>query len=181
MTDDRCRWNGSANPRTVPGRHEGDCNDEACRGCAPWESHPDLARIVAKMTVVPNGYLTPCWESGYAKNRDGYTLIKPHRTRVPKLVHRVVYELLVGPIAEGLTIDHLCRVRHCFNPEHLEPVTRRINTLRGIGFPAINAYATHCTNGHEFTEDNTILRTRKQGGRECRTCSKARRAKRRVA
>lgn len=72
-----------------------------------------------------------------------------------KLAHRVAYELEVGPISAGLVIDHLCRNQHCVNPSHLEPVTIRENTLRGVGPTAINAHRTHCTNGHEFTEKNT--------------------------
>lgn len=58
--------------------------------------------------------------------------------------HRFAYELLRGPIPDGLVIDHLCRVKHCVNPAHLEPVTQRENVLRGESIPAQYARRTHC-------------------------------------
>jgi hypothetical protein len=76
--------------------------------------------------------------------------------------------LLVGPIPEGLTIDHLCRVRHCVNPAHLEAVSERVNILRGNGAGARNARKTHCVKGHAFTPDN--LYRDYQGYRRCRRC-----------
>lgn len=86
-----------------------------------------------------------------------------------KLAHRVVYQLLVGPIPPGLDIDHLCRVRNCVNPHHLEPVTRRENLRRGVG---VSSAMTHCRRGHPFDEDNTywIDATRRQ----CRACKRER-------
>lgn len=71
------------------------------------------------------------------------------------LPHRVMYENIVGPIAKGLVLDHLCRVPSCINPEHLEPVTHRINILRGIGPTAINAKKSHCIQGHILTQGNS--------------------------
>lgn len=85
--------------------------------------------------------------------------------------HRRIYELLVGPIPVGLDLDHLCRVRHCVNPEHLEPVTRRENLLRGDTVPARRAAMTHCAYGHEFTEENTRWY---RGMRYCRACNRRR-------
>jgi len=85
--------------------------------------------------------------------------------------HRVAYELLVGPIPEGLTLDHLCRVRHCVNPDHLEPVTRLENWRRGTGPSAASRRQrskTRCKHGHEFSEENTYVTA--AGARQCRTC-----------
>lgn len=86
--------------------------------------------------------------------------------------HRVAYELRNGPIPDGLTLDHLCRVRNCVNPDHLEPVTRKVNILRGMGLSAQRARQTHCTRGHPFDEANTHIRP--NGTRRCRACDRAR-------
>jgi isocitrate/isopropylmalate dehydrogenase len=91
-----------------------------------------------------------------------------------RLAHRLSYELRVGPIPEGLHIDHLCRNRACIRPDHLEAVTLRENLNRGIHF---GRQKTHCKSGHEFTEGNTYIT--KQGKRQCRTCAANRAAARR--
>jgi len=83
-------------------------------------------------------------------------------------VHRLAYELLVGPIPQGLQLDHLCRVRHCVNPAHLEPVTGWENNRRSSSPTAVNARKTHCRFGHEFTPENTYVFS--TGSRRCRTC-----------
>jgi hypothetical protein len=83
--------------------------------------------------------------------------------------HRLAYEFAKGPIPDGLTIDHLCRVRACCNPDHLEAVTTRVNVLRGTGITAVNARKTHCRNGHEFDDKNTYIWT--DGHRRCLACT----------
>src|SRR5690349_9784178 len=83
--------------------------------------------------------------------------------------HRVAYERLVGPIPDGLALDHLCRVRHCINPDHLEPVTWRENILRGASEVARLAARTACSKGHEFTPENTRINN---GARACRRCDR---------
>lgn len=91
--------------------------------------------------------------------------------------HRVAYELLVGPIPEGQQLDHLCRVRLCVNPDHLEPVTSQENLLRGETHAAKNAAKTHCYRGHDLTGDNVRVNIwiNKKGQvrqrRKCRACA----------
>lgn len=85
--------------------------------------------------------------------------------------HRAAYELLVGPIPDGLQIDHGCRNRRCINPHHLEPVTARENVMRGNTPAAENAAKTACLRGHVFDEANTYISPK--GSRECRACRNA--------
>lgn len=84
--------------------------------------------------------------------------------------HRLAYEAFYGPIPEGLHIDHLCNVRACCNPEHLEAVTSGENNrrTRERDFTNVNANKTECIHGHPFDEENTYARP--SGGRACRTC-----------
>lgn len=84
--------------------------------------------------------------------------------------HRVVYEMEIGPIPEGLVIDHLCRNRICVNPSHLEPVTFGENVLRGNSPTAINARKVECKRGHAFDEENTMILS--GGRRGCRICTR---------
>lgn len=108
-----------------------------------------------------------CWEWAGAHTAAGYTCFSIGRKSMT--AHRFAYELLVGPIPEGLQLDHLCRNRGCVRPSHMEPVTIRENVLRGVGFTARYARATHCIHGHEFTPENTYLFPNGRG-RSCRTC-----------
>lgn len=84
-----------------------------------------------------------------------------------RIAHRLTYLALVGPIPDGLTLDHLCRVRHCVNPDHLDPVTHAENMRRGHW-----AEATHCANGHPWDKPN-MYRDR-EGKRRCRACKRQR-------
>lgn len=88
-----------------------------------------------------------------------------------RAAHRVAYEMLVGPIPPGLTLDHLCRQPACVNPAHLEPVDNRTNVLRGIGPTAQNARKTHCKRGHSLTSENIY---RRGNGRQCKLCCRDR-------
>lgn len=88
--------------------------------------------------------------------------------------HRLAYAATAGPIPDGQDLDHLCRVRNCVNPQHLEPVSRVTNIMRGEGVSAERARQTHCKRGHIFDEANTYYwRT----SRCCRTCRAAAAAK----
>lgn len=94
--------------------------------------------------------------------------------------HKAVYQMLIGPVPEGLELDHLCRVRACVNPDHLEPVTHRENDLRGVGVSAVNIVKTHCDQGHPFNERNTYHRPDKPSTRDCRRCRADAEARRRA-
>ena len=85
------------------------------------------------------------------------------------LIHRFAYTHFVGPIPEGLQIDHLCRNRKCWNPNHLEPVTQAENARRGFW-----SLKTHCNRGHAYDEENTYVNP--SGHRVCRACIKIREA-----
>jgi hypothetical protein len=110
-----------------------------------------------------------CWLWTAGKKRAYGAFAVEHDRTV--LAHRWSYEHHVGPIPDGLTIDHLCRRPLCVNPAHLEPVTPRMNVLRGDTVPARNARKTHCKRGHPFDEVNTYINSR--GHRVCRECTRA--------
>lgn len=114
-----------------------------------------------------------CWLWTGKLNPDGYGRVLLPKELGYTLVrtHRYTYETFVGPIPPGLVIDHLCRVRHCCNPDHLEAVTQRVNVLRGESPMAKFARATHCVHGHEFTPENTGRQSGDRG-RLCRTCKR---------
>lgn len=107
-----------------------------------------------------------CWWWIGSVNRGGYGQFwLDNRMRTS---HRVAYELAVGPIPDGLQLDHLCRNTACVRPEHLEPVTSRENLMRGDTLAAAAARRTHCTKGHPYDEANTYHHP--VGERRCRIC-----------
>lgn len=119
--------------------------------------------------AAPPGLSTPCWLWTGTRNDSGYgTLSWNGKTR---LVHRLAYEASRGVIPEGRHLDHLCRIRHCFNPEHLEPKTPRGN-VRSSPFTIAsrNAAKTHCSKGHPFDATNTVIINAELGWRACRVC-----------
>ena len=110
-----------------------------------------------------------CWHWTGAKNNWGYGSLGVNGIAMG--AHRFAYELLRGPIPQGLQIDHLCRTPSCVNPAHMEVVTEKENILRGISMPAINARKTHCKRGHPLEGDNVYV-VKKPLGRGCKLCHK---------
>ncbi len=115
-------------------------------------------------TTMPTG----CIEFTGSIDVAGYGRI--HKDGRPQRPHRVAYELVNGPIPDGMQLDHLCRNRACVNPGHLEPVSCRENLMRGEGPSALNAVKTQCAHGHTFDPDNTYYAP--NGHRGCRQCRK---------
>ncbi|MFJ7023199.1 HNH endonuclease signature motif containing protein [Streptomyces sp. NPDC101117] len=117
-----------------------------------------------------------CWLWTGAKTSRGYgQFTTGGRTG---MAHRWAYEDRNGPIPGGLPLDHLCRTPSCVNPAHLQPVTQRVNILRGESVVAKNPAKTHCPKGHAYDEINTYV-TRPypgnpSGARQCRACDRER-------
>jgi hypothetical protein len=132
-----------------------------------------VERIMATVDIREDG----CWIWTASLDRSGYGRF--FFSSPTRLAHRASYELLVGPIPDGLEIDHLCRVRCCVNPAHLEPVTAKENNRRKELALGIGVFATHCKHGHEFTPENTYFGPTHKAAKPlsqhrcCRTCNAA--------
>lgn len=126
--------------------------------------HDSVAtRMLQRATLTDSGCLV--WTG--KRNATGYGMMKFGGKS--RLAHRVAFEMVIGNIPTGLTIDHLCRVRACVNPFHMEPVTQRENTLRGEGPAAKNARRTQCIRGHLLSGANLRMARHK---RVCLTCKR---------
>lgn len=113
-----------------------------------------------------------CWLWTAQLNHGGYGCFTSESGKAV-LAHRWAYEHYVGPIPDGLQIDHLCRVRHCVRPEHMEAVTQTENVRRGVSGEVNGARQlakTHCPHGHPYSGENLYVNTK--GQRVCRTCQR---------
>lgn len=152
-------------------------------GLPTYASLAERLRGTVEMGGVPPARpdLGPCWLWTSTLDSDGYG--KTKRNGIVGMAHRISYEEFVGPIPDGLQIDHLCHDpahcalgvscphRRCINPAHLEPTTAAVNIARGGGRAAKNAVKTHCPYGHEYTPENTY---RCYGQRHCIECGRRR-------
>lgn len=111
-----------------------------------------------------------CWNWTGAKTDRGYGTVAAWDGRKTAYIHRAFYEEFVGPIPDGLVVDHLCDNRICCNPAHLAVTTARANIERS---PRFAGNWTHCSNGHEWTAENTYIRP-DTGHRQCRACGRER-------
>ena len=127
----------------------------------PYSATPS-ERFERMYQAVP---LSGCWIWMGALDRDGYGsfFVKGRRFRA----HRFAFEQSRGLVPADKELDHLCRVRCCVNPMHVEPVTHQVNMLRGDGVASENAAKTHCKNGHPFLGGNLAVRA---GRRVCKAC-----------
>lgn len=117
--------------------------------------------------------LGPCWIWKAALHSAGYGVSWWHKRLVG--AHRISYELFFGAVPRGLEPDHLCRIRPCVNPHHLEAVTRKVNNARGFSPSAINSRKTHCGQGHRLAGRNVYKNTNVSGShRTCRACHRKR-------
>lgn len=123
-------------------------------------------RVAARYTV--NGE-TGCWEWDGTRMQSGYGCLFENGKR--QYAHRVSFERVHGEIPAGLVLDHLCRVRHCINPDHLEPVTRRVNNMRGAHPLAVAWRTNTCRRGHDLLIHG---RTNGPGKRCCGLCRRER-------
>jgi len=149
---------------------------------------PQIVRVIrenpeaafwSKVTKDPE---SGCWLWTGATNHNGYGKIQ--REGTTQAAHIWAYKTFVGEIPEGYQIDHVksvgCLHRNCVNYEnHLEAVTSEENFLRSHGIARVNKDKTHCKNGHEFTEENTIVKINSRTGKPFRNCRECRNASQR--
>lgn len=116
-----------------------------------------------------------CWVWLGSSTQAGYGVMwnGEHNTSA----HRIAHEVFIGPIEDGHTVDHLCRVRCCVNPDHLESVPHSVNLQRGETLNAKEVRVTHCPSGHAYTDVNT---NRWGGMRRCRVCDREKHREKRL-
>jgi len=133
----------------------------------PGWGKPELQRFHDSIQPVTE---SGCWVwMGHCHKGYGYFRTSP--TWKWMRAHRYSYNLYKGQIPDGKCLDHLCRVRCCVNPDHLEPVSNKENLMRGNSLSAMNSRKTHCIRGHELRGDNVkIISTPRKTMRVCLRC-----------
>ena len=124
---------------------------------------PLIERVLRRSERVESG----CWLYQGSLDSGGYSCLRIGQRN--DRGHRITWQAANGEIPEGKHIDHLCRIRSCVNPEHLEPVTVRENTFMRALWVGDLPKQTHCPNGHEMTPENIYHRP-DNGSRQCRAC-----------
>lgn len=136
---------------------------------------PPVVRFLALVEKQPGNDGCWLWLGSINRKRGNYPYFNagkgPNGKYRVMRAHVFSYTEFVGQVPAGKELDHTCRVRKCVRPDHLEPVTRRINLLRGDTSTAKNAAKTHCVNGHPFDDANTY---RYKGRRDCVACRRIR-------
>lgn len=127
-----------------------------------------IHQFLSKLTITKSG----CWEWTASVDSSGYGIFWIGR-RISS--HRFIFEYYYGHICPDLQLDHLCRNRKCSNPLHLEQVTNKENSHRGMSPWGINSRKTYCIRGHKLTEDNIY---RYGSSRVCKTCKQISNSKR---
>jgi len=131
----------------------------------PLVKQPVLQRFMEYVSPEP---MSGCWLWTGTYNRDSYGLFWRSASYGHFQAHRAAFELLKGPVEPHLQIDHVCRVRDCVNPDHLEQVTQRVNLARS-GLAHVDP--KFCRKGHEYTAENTYHPKHRPRERICRTCN----------
>jgi hypothetical protein len=116
--------------------------------------------------------LGPCWLWTGARTKAGYGNFRLDNRSGIVVAHRYAWTALVGPLDPGIQLDHLCRIRNCVNPDHLDPVTGRVNVLRGMSPSAVTYRTNTCRNGHSMDDAYDYGK-----GRRCRLCTREREGK----
>jgi hypothetical protein len=159
------------------------CNKERANGrfnaaLALTANQRDLAMVTPTLFDLPQRIqdkispepMSGCWLWTAALTEDGYGSVGTGEGTKTALAHRLVFFLLGGEMPAGTEQDHVCRVRSCVNPAHLEPVTHLMNIRRGA-----RVAPPHCPKGHEYTEQNSKKYNLPSGAisRACRVCARA--------
>jgi hypothetical protein len=137
---------------------------------AALTEHPDWygSKVRARLVETAGG----CWEWTGSRATRGYGRLQLPGRGPTVLAHRVVYLAERGEIGYGLSLDHLCSNPPCANPDHVEPVSLRTNTLRGTSACAERARRTHCPEGHPLELGNLRTAELRRGGRACLACDR---------